>query len=158
MSIGICVHVEDGNKNGIWPSHLDELRLFGHACGVDRWALIDQTTDGYFGNMGDSNADIQRHRSLAEFEAAVGRDTIIALEAPGAIEARGLTPADMDMAYRHPTRPNVWYVVGPAAGFPAAWIDNTKTWLFVQTEAGIGVHSLFVVAWAIVHRYYGNQT
>ena len=142
MAVGVAIHVEDGNRVGIWPSYLDELRNLGLACGVDKWAIIDCTLDGWFGGMGDNTTPCERYTTVEDWFADVQNgDTIIGMETQNVIEANGQTATAM-VDYIHPDD-NVWYVIGPSNGLPNTFIDGDKDWVYID-YGGVGVHGLFI--------------
>src|SRR3990172_133148 len=46
--MNLLIHVENYDREGILPSQLDGIRTLAQALGVERFAFVDATVDGYF--------------------------------------------------------------------------------------------------------------
>lgn len=154
--VGIVFHLEDSNRVGIWKSHLDDLRILGLAYNITKWRVIDQTLDGYMGHMGDASADYARHQTLEDWWTAEGSSAleVIGLETLADITSAGQTGTALP-AFTHPTAAgDVFYVIGPSNGIDPSWIDSNKTWVYLPTGGGVGIHGEFVLTLTVGHRYF----
>ncbi|MDX1486573.1 MAG: hypothetical protein R3268_00125 [Acidiferrobacterales bacterium] len=107
----VVFHLEDPHRCGITISMLDPWRILWKAAGIEEFDLIDMTTDGYFGGMGD--AAVTRHRSLDAFEPEY---PVVLMETGSAV---------LLCDFRHPQECH--YVFGPSMG-----LSGHEDWLRVS--------------------------
>ena len=148
----LVFHLENRDYSGIWASKLEDVRIFAKSLGFSTIHIIDNTIDGWFTGIGDSEINFQRHLTLDDWWTTISEDDIvIGLETEDTIANANQTPINI-VDVDHPTDGKVWYIFGPSMGFDANFIDSNKQWVYLPLANTLSAQEALVMT--LTHRFF----